>query len=107
MLMAGGVDTQDVVAESGTHAINSPADWWSVVLGSGYRGTIEQLDPEARERVRQTNLKYVQDTQVRSVDGVCHRQEAVEATRLPNKSSDLVVRVIEYTNGRFIVDFRV
>ncbi len=68
MLREGGVDTEEVVAESGTHAINSPADWWSVVQGSGYRGTIEQLDAEARERVRQANLKYVQDTQLRSVD---------------------------------------
>jgi SAM-dependent methyltransferase len=67
MLREGGVDTEDVVAESGTHPINSPADWWSIVLGSGYRGTIEQLDPEARERVRQANLKYAHDTQLGSV----------------------------------------
>lgn len=67
MLKEGGVETDNVVPEPGTHPINSPADWWSIVLGSGYRGTIEQLDSEARERVRQANLKYVQETQLRSI----------------------------------------
>lgn len=67
MLREGGVDADEVVADSGTHSVNSTADWWSIVLGSGYRGTIEQLDPEARERVRKANFKYVEDTQLRSV----------------------------------------
>ena len=67
MMRKGGVHTDDVVAESGTHPINSPADWWSIVLGSGYRGTIEQLDRKAQERVREANFKYVRETQLRSV----------------------------------------
>jgi len=67
MLSEGGVNTAELVAESGTHPINSPADWWSIVMGSGYRGTIEQLDPVARERIRQANMEYVMVTQLRSV----------------------------------------
>jgi hypothetical protein len=68
MLKEAEVDTADVVAESGRHQLNSPDDWWTILLGSGYRGTIDQLDPEARERIRQANLSYVQKSQIRAVE---------------------------------------
>jgi ubiquinone/menaquinone biosynthesis C-methylase UbiE len=67
MLGEAGVDAEDVIAEPGTHRIDSPADWWSIVRGTGYRWTIDQLDPGARDRVRLANLKYVQDTRLRFV----------------------------------------
>jgi SAM-dependent methyltransferase len=63
-----GVDARDVVAESGTHLLRSPEDWWSTVLGSGYRATVEQLESDARERVRRENLEYVRATGVREVE---------------------------------------
>jgi hypothetical protein len=28
-------------------------------MGSGYRGTVEQLSPEDQERVREANLSYI------------------------------------------------
>jgi ubiquinone/menaquinone biosynthesis C-methylase UbiE len=62
MLREAGVEAAEVVAEPGTHRIDTPADWWSIVRGTGYRWTIDQLDPSALERVRRANLKYVQDT---------------------------------------------
>src|SRR5262245_54947268 len=68
MLNEAEIDTADVVAEDGRHPLNSPDDWWAIVLGSGYRGTIEQLDPEARERVRRANLMSVQNSQIRVVE---------------------------------------
>ena len=67
MLKEAEVDTADVVAEDGRHPLNSPDDWWAIVLGSGYRGTIEQLDTGARERVRQANLRSVENSQIRVV----------------------------------------
>src|SRR4030095_2015414 len=68
MLKEAEVDTTDVVAEDGRHPLNSPDDWWAIVLGSGYRGTIEQLAPEARERVRRENLRSVQNSRIRMVE---------------------------------------
>lgn len=41
---------------------------WSAVLGSGYRGTVEQLDAEAREHIRTANLNYIRDAGIRSVE---------------------------------------
>lgn len=62
LLAESGVTQIEVVAEPGTHPIASPEAWWSAVLGSGYRGTIEQLDASDRERVRQANLEYVRSS---------------------------------------------
>lgn len=68
MLNEAGINTAEVVAESGCHLLHSPEDWWAIVLGSGYRGTIEQLDPEARERVRQANLSAVRNARIQAVE---------------------------------------
>lgn len=56
LLRASGITGAEVVAESNLHPLSSPEDWWTIALGSGFRGTIEALDPEERERVRALNL---------------------------------------------------
>jgi hypothetical protein len=68
MLKEADVYAADIVAQDGRHMLNSPADWWTILLGSEYRGTIEQLDPEARERVRYANLTSVQNSQIRELE---------------------------------------
>jgi ubiquinone/menaquinone biosynthesis C-methylase UbiE len=68
MLLQGDVQTDEVVAEPDAQTLNSPEDFWTIMLGSGYRGTIEQLDQEARERVRHATLDYVSRHDVRSVE---------------------------------------
>jgi len=68
VLREGGVHQADIVAEAGTHPIPSPEAWWSAVLGSGYRGTLDQLDSVGRERVRDANFAYICSSGVRSVE---------------------------------------
>ncbi len=68
LLSEGGVEQAEVIAEAGAHPIPSPAAWWSAVLGSGYRGTLDQLDAKAREHVRTANLNYIRDAGIRSVE---------------------------------------
>ena len=68
LLRESGIPDADVVAEAGTHPIASPEAWWSAVLGTGYRGTVEQLDRDARERVRAANLDYIRRSGIRSVE---------------------------------------
>lgn len=51
MLNEGGIPEATIVPELGIHPITSPEDWWTMVLGSGYRGTIDQLAPEELARV--------------------------------------------------------
>jgi hypothetical protein len=58
----------DVVADVSQHPLDSPEDWWPMVLGTGYRGTVEQLDAAACERVRDECLKFIRATGVQSVE---------------------------------------
>lgn len=68
LLEAGGATQVEVFAELGTHELTSEEDWWTMLLGGGIRGTIDQLDPAARERVRQANLQFLQNNQVHSLE---------------------------------------
>jgi ubiquinone/menaquinone biosynthesis C-methylase UbiE len=68
LLASGGVTAADIVAEVGTHKINSPDDWWALVMGSGYRGTIEQLSPTDQKRVQEMNFAYIREADVREVE---------------------------------------
>ncbi len=68
VLQEGGIDEVTVVAASGTHEVPSPEAWWSAVLGSGYRGTVDQLDPVQLEQVRKANLNYILESGVRAVE---------------------------------------
>ncbi len=64
---AGFGDPQ-AVAESDSQTVNAPDDWWAMIMGSGYRGTVEQLSPEDRERVRRANFDFIQRTSVQELE---------------------------------------
>jgi ubiquinone/menaquinone biosynthesis C-methylase UbiE len=68
VLRDGGVDSAEIVAESGEHPIPTPEAWWAAVRGSGYRGTLEQLTAAQRERVRSANLEFARRTNLRAIE---------------------------------------
>lgn len=68
LLEAGGATQVEVFAEVGTHELASPEDWWTMILGGGLRGTIDQLDPAERERVRQANLQFLWSNKIHSLE---------------------------------------
>ena len=68
LLIAAGLTQAEIVAETGSQPVNSPEDWWAMILGSGYRGTVEQLSVEDRERVRHVNFDFINRTAMRSVE---------------------------------------
>jgi hypothetical protein len=67
MLNEGGVPEAEIIPELGIHPIASPEDWWTMVLGSGYRGTIDQLEPEELARVRQANIEFITNAHIQAV----------------------------------------
>ena len=67
MLEAGGVTGVVIEEESYIHPISQPEDWWTTVMGSGYRGTIDKLAPEAQQIVRDLNLAFIEKTGVRGI----------------------------------------
>jgi len=68
LLAQGGVAKADITPEDGRQELRSPDDWWTVVLGSGYRWTVEQMDDQTVERVRAANLALLRDNGVASIE---------------------------------------
>jgi ubiquinone/menaquinone biosynthesis C-methylase UbiE len=68
ILKEGGVESPKLIVENRSHPIHSAEDWWTILLGSGYRGTIEQLSQSDRERVKEANLAFVRDEEISSIE---------------------------------------
>jgi hypothetical protein len=68
LFASAGIDAVDVEAESNYHPIPSPEAWWAAVMGSGYRGTVDKLEPEAAARVRAHNDKFIRESGIREVE---------------------------------------
>jgi ubiquinone/menaquinone biosynthesis C-methylase UbiE len=68
ILNEGGVESPKIFAENHLHPVKSPEDWWTIVLGTGYRATIEQLSQSEREMVKEANLDFVRDENISSIE---------------------------------------
>ena len=68
LFLEAGLPAPEIAAEESRQPLRSPDDWWTIVLGSGFRWTVEQLGPEAAEKVRQRNLKLLRASRVASVE---------------------------------------
>jgi len=68
ILSEGGVELPRITAENRFHLINSAEDWWTIILGSGYRGTIEQLDASERDRVKDANLAFIREAKISAIE---------------------------------------
>jgi ubiquinone/menaquinone biosynthesis C-methylase UbiE len=67
LLIAGGVPDAEVVAQNGVQPLRSADDWWRVVLGSGYRWVVEQMDPQTVEAAERMNLDWIRE---RGIDAI-------------------------------------
>ena len=62
MLLGGGIPDEalEIVGERGMHELPHPDEFWTIVLGSGMRGSLDPLPPDARERVRHRLLEFIE-----------------------------------------------
>ncbi len=67
LMSSAGVANAVTRAEEGWHELGSPEDWWQIVLGTGYRGTLEALSREARERMRRTTIARVSSRAIKAI----------------------------------------
>ncbi|PPD42687.1 MAG: ubiquinone biosynthesis protein UbiE [Methylobacter sp.] len=56
MLAEAGLTEVHIFAEDATHTLFGPEDWWTLAMGSGYRGTLDQLNGAQLQKVKQANL---------------------------------------------------
>jgi ubiquinone/menaquinone biosynthesis C-methylase UbiE len=68
ILDEAGVASPKIIAENRLHSINSAEDWWTIVLGSGYRGTIEQLSLAERQKVKEANLAFIRNGKISAIE---------------------------------------
>ena len=68
ILDEGGVASPKIIAENRLHHIKSAEDWWTIVLGTGYRGTIEQLTLAERQKVKEANLAFIRDENISALE---------------------------------------
>jgi ubiquinone/menaquinone biosynthesis C-methylase UbiE len=77
-----GILGAKVEAVSARHPLGRPEDWWTIVLGSGYRATVEALGPGAAARVRDATLASitsVHEIEVNVVYAVARKPAASES----------------------------
>jgi ubiquinone/menaquinone biosynthesis C-methylase UbiE len=64
VLARAGVPQPAVVAAPGQHQLGQPDRFWDIVLGSGYRATVNALSPEQRDRVHGRLLRELRSRNV-------------------------------------------
>jgi len=68
LLREGGIEKAEILAEDGQQVLQSPDDWWTIVCGSGFRWTVEQMDQETASRVKEGNLATLRKGNIKSVE---------------------------------------
>ncbi len=68
LMQDSGVQDAAIVPESGSQAFQSPQDWWTVVLGSGLRGTVDAMDVATATRVRDLTVGWARDHGVSAME---------------------------------------
>ncbi len=68
LLQTAGLSQIEVLAENGRQPLQSPDDWWRIVLGTGLRWTADQMGEEIATQVRADNLKWASDNQIEAVE---------------------------------------
>ena len=66
LMREAGIARFEVTAEAGREPLEHPEDWWTVVLGTGLRWFVDQLDPASAEALRAECLLGARD--VRSIE---------------------------------------
>jgi SAM-dependent methyltransferase len=68
ILNKAGIAAAKIVPENRLHSVGSGDDWWAIVLGSGYRGTVEQLNHTERKTVKELNFAFVRDGNISAIE---------------------------------------
>jgi ubiquinone/menaquinone biosynthesis C-methylase UbiE len=67
VMQSGGVGNTEIVPTSGSQSLQSPEDWWTIVLGSGLRGTVDAMDGAAATRIYDQTVGWVRGNGIKSI----------------------------------------
>jgi ubiquinone/menaquinone biosynthesis C-methylase UbiE len=67
LFASGGIEAASAEPAPGKHDLDRPEDFWDIVLGSGYRGTVDALGPQLSEALRGRVLTILSSRAVRTL----------------------------------------
>lgn len=68
LFLSAGIEDIDIVAENGFQLLDTPDDWWRIVLGSGFRWTVDKLGIKASKRVQNENNEWIKANHIKSIE---------------------------------------
>jgi ubiquinone/menaquinone biosynthesis C-methylase UbiE len=68
LLDDSGVPNAEVLPESCSQALQSPEDWWTIVLGNGTRATVDAMNAEEAARLRDHTIAWTRDNGIKAVE---------------------------------------
>jgi ubiquinone/menaquinone biosynthesis C-methylase UbiE len=67
LLLNSGISHTEVILEPGNQPLRTPEDWWSIVLGTNLRWTVDLLGEELAAQVREDNVSWAAEHEIQSV----------------------------------------
>jgi ubiquinone/menaquinone biosynthesis C-methylase UbiE len=67
VLVDAGIPDPTVEQEHQPLALSEPEDWWRIVKGSGLRRYVDEIGPQAAQRVRDDNLRFIEERRIDKV----------------------------------------
>lgn len=56
-----------VAAENNVHPLPDPEDWWKIVMGSGFRWTIDAMEPKESMHLHDQNIAWLKSHHVTAI----------------------------------------
>jgi hypothetical protein len=67
VLTRAGIDRSRVEYQPGTQRLDRPDDFWDIIMGTGYRATVDALEPQQQARLRTEVVGALRTAKVSSV----------------------------------------
>ena len=68
LLRGAGISDPKVRAETSQQPLRTADDWWTIVIGSGFVWTVDQMGVETAQRVREDNLNSLRARAATSIE---------------------------------------
>ena len=68
LMTKAGIPNAEVTLEENLLELSSPDEWWNIVMGTGMRRYVSELEIAAARRVRQDNLEWAQEHAIASLE---------------------------------------
>ncbi len=79
LILAGGAAEPDIVSADDYQPLKQAGDFWTLVMGSGFRGEVEKLDPPTRAELEKNVIERVAAKSVQRI--ATHAIHAVSVKR--------------------------